>query len=417
MSSARDGSLHVVLTSIGSRGDVQPMVAIAQALAARGHRAVIAAPPDFGPWIRSLGFEFAGVGSDVNAFMQRHREALGANIARFFALTRRLFDTELPAQMDALVELARDADAIVFGGGSAMGPSAGEKLGIPVIGVLFTTCVIPSSDHAPVVVPWRTLPRWMNALLWKLEAPMWNRLLRTGVNAGRERHGLAPVDDMVTYLFERSHYVVAVDPGVLPLDPRWAARVPHVGFLFMDTKNASLDPDLASWLDDGDPPIYVGFGSMTGRGPERMQRVVTDAIRSIGRRALVSRGWANLGSELPEGWRAIGDTPHERLFPRMACVVHHGGSGTTAAALRAGVPQVLVPLILDQYHHAQVLHEQGLAPRPVPMEKITAAQLADAIREALRIPQEKRQAVADRLRASRAADAVVDRIEATAAHA
>jgi UDP:flavonoid glycosyltransferase YjiC (YdhE family) len=314
--------------------------------------------------------------------------------------------------MDTLVDVARDADAIVFAGGSAMAPSAGEKLGIPVVGVLFTTSVIPTNDHAPLVVPWRTLPRWMNALLWKLEAPMWNVLLRRGVNAGRVRHGLPPVRDMVSYLFERSHYVVAVDPGVLPLDPRWAARIPPVGFLFIDAKGATLDPDLQSWLDEGEAPIYAGFGSMTGKGPERMQRVVVDAIRAVGRRALVSRGWANLGTGLPDGWRAIGDAPHELLFPRMACVIHHGGAGTTAAALRAGVPQVLVPLILDQYHHAQLLYEQGLAPRPVPMEKITAPQLVNAIRDALGIPPGRRAEVADRLRDSRGADAVVDRIEA-----
>jgi UDP:flavonoid glycosyltransferase YjiC (YdhE family) len=99
----------------------------------------------------------------------------------------------------------------------------------------------------------------------------------------------------------------------------------------------------------------------------------------------------------------------------MACVIHHGGSGTTASALRAGVPQVLLPLILDQYHHAQVLYEQGLTPRPVPMEKITAPQLGNAIRDALALPREKREAVARRLRASRGADAIVDRIEAAAA--
>jgi len=132
----------------------------------------------------------------------------------------------------------------------------------------------------------------------------------------------------------------------------------------------------------------------------------------VGRRGLVSRGWAGLGDALPPEWRAIGDTPHELLFPRMACVVHHGGSGTTAAALRAGVPQVLAPLILDQYHHAQVLYEQGLAPRPVPMEKITAEELASAIGEALRTLASKREVVADRMRASRGADAIVDRIEA-----
>ena len=121
-----------------------------------------------------------------------------------------------------------------------------------------------------------------------------------------------------------------------------------------------------------------------------------------------------LGGELPADWHVIGEAPHALLFPRVACAIHHGGAGTTAAALRAGVPQVLVPLILDQYHHAQRLFEEGLVPRPVPMERITAPQLARSIREAMGLPEAPRLRVATRLRESRAADAVVDRVEAMA---
>jgi len=390
------------------------MVAIAQALANRGHEPVIAAPPDFESWVRALGIDFVPLGIDVNAFMHEHRETLGGNIWGFFHETRRLFDSELPAQLDKLLDLGRDADAIVFAAGAVAAPSAGEKLGIPVLGVLFTTTVVPSKDHAPVVIPWRTLPRWTNALLWRVMDAGWNALLRKGLNDARRRHGLRPTSDITTHLYEESRFVVAVDRELFPLDAEWDERIPHVGFLYARPNPAALDPDLAAWLDAGDPPVYVGFGSMMGKGPDRMRGVIVEALGRAGRRGLVSRGWAGLGDALPPQRRAIGDTPHELLFPRVACVVHHGGSGTTAAALRAGVPQVLAPLILDQYHHAQVLHERGLAPRPVHMEKIKAEELAGAIGEALRVPASKREAVAQRLRASRGADAIVDRIEGMA---
>jgi Glycosyl transferases, related to UDP-glucuronosyltransferase len=391
------------------------MVAIAQALAARGHRAVIAAPPDFGDWIRGFGFEFAGTGTDVNAFLQEHRDVLGANAMKFVRITRDLFERELPAQMDLLLELARDADAIAFGGGSVTVPSIHEMLGIPVLGVLFTTAVLPSREHAPVVVPWRTLPRWMNALLWRFSGGMWNRLMRDALNAARTRHGLAPVRDVVEHLFTDSRFVVAVDPQILPLERELAQSVPPVGFLFCKPSETALDPELSSWIDDGEPPVYIGFGSMMGRGPDRMRRIIVEALTSLRRRALVSRGWAGLGESLPAGWRSIGNTSHELLFPRMACVVHHGGSGTTAASLRAGVPQVLLPLILDQYHHAQRLYEEGLAPKPVPMERISARQLAEAIRTAMSIPAGRRAQVAQRLQRSDAAGDIVDRLEAAVA--
>jgi len=408
--------LKILLTSIGSRGDVQPMLAIAQALAARGHHPVIAAPPDFGDWVRGFGFEFAPLGIDVNAFMQEHRATLGGNIWKFFRVVRGMFDRDLPDQMAALLELGRDADAIVHAAGAAMAPSAAEKLGIPALNVFFTTTVLPSRHHAPVVVPWRTLPKWMNALLWLATDPMWNMLLRKGMNAGRERAGLRPLRDVVTHLFDDASHVLAVDSGILPSDPRWAARVPSVGFLFLQPKEIALEADLDNWLREGEPPVYVGFGSMTGTGPERMHRVMVEAIEATGRRGLVSAGWARFDrASFPAGWRVVGDTAHALLFPRMACVIHHGGSGTMAAALRAGVPQVIAPLILDQYHHAQRLHELGLAPRPVPMERITAPQLAESIRWALAASSAPRERVADRLRRSDAAGEIARRAEEMAA--
>ena len=391
------------------------MVAIAQALAARGHGSVIAAPPDFESWVRAFGIDFAPLGIDVNAFMREHRETLGGNIWKFFHETRRLFDSELPAQLDTLLELGRDADAVLFAAGAVAAPSAGEKLGIPVLGVLFTTTVVPSNDHAPVVIPWRTLPRWANALLWRVMDVGWNALLRKGLDEARRRHGLGPVPDVTKHLYKESRFVVAVDRELFPLDPEWDERIPHVGFLHARPHQEALDPDLVAWLDAGEAPVYVGFGSMMGKGPDRMRGVIVEALERVGRRGLVSRGWAGLGDALPPTWLAIGEAPHELLFPRVACVVHHGGSGTTAAALRAGVPQVVAPLILDQYHHAQVLYERGLAPRPVPMEKITAEELAMALRAALRIPASKREAVAARLRASHAAEDIVERIEAMVA--
>lgn len=404
--------MKVVLASIGSRGDVQPMVAIAQALAARGHRPVIAAPPDFAAWVRTFGIEFVPLGIDVNAFMHRHRETLGGNIWKFFQETRALFESELPAQLDALLELGGDAGAIVFAAGAVAGPSAGEKLGIPVLGVLFTTTVIPSSDHAPVVIPWRTLPRWVNALLWRAMDAGWNLLLRKGLDAARARHGLPPVRDVAAHLYEESHFVVAVDPVLFPVDAAWRERMPAVGFLFARPNETALDADLAAWLDAGEPPVYVGFGSMMGKGPERMQRIVVKAVASLGLRGLVSSGWAKLGGALPASWRVIGDTPHALLFPRMACVVHHGGSGTMASALRAGVPQVVAPLILDQYHHAQRLYEQGLAPKPVPMERMDASRLAAAIGHAMALPAAARTRAARSVQGSDGAGAIVRHIEA-----
>ena len=162
--------------------------------------------------------------------------------------------------------------------------------------------------------------------------------------------------------------------------------------------------------------MFVGFGSMSGAGTDRVERMIVEAVSATGRRCIVGAGWVGLGaSALPPGWRVVRDAPHALLFPRTAVVVHHGGSGTTASALRAGVPQVLLPLILDQFHHAHRLPLAGIAPRPVPMEKITATELAGAIQAALELPEGPRQGAAARLRASDGRGDIVQCIESMVA--
>jgi UDP:flavonoid glycosyltransferase YjiC (YdhE family) len=162
--------------------------------------------------------------------------------------------------------------------------------------------------------------------------------------------------------------------------------------------------------------VFVGFGSMSAEGTDRVGRLIVDAIAATGRRCIIGAGWAGLGAgSLPAGWRVVREAPHALLFPRVAAIVHHGGSGTTASALRAGVPQVVLPLILDQFHHAHRLHLAGIAPRPVPMEDITAAELGAAIMTALEMPEGPRLAAAERLRASDGRAEIVRRLESLAA--
>jgi SAM-dependent methyltransferase len=205
--------------------------------------------------------------------------------------------------------------------------------------------------------------------------------------------------------------MLAVDEVLLPPDYRWQGRYPYANFLYFDDPSA-LDPELDAWLAEGEPPVFVGFGSMSGSGTHRIGNLIIEAVSATGRRCIVGAGWAGLGDGvLPPSWRVVLDAPHALLFPRTAVVVHHGGSGTTAQALRSGVPQVILPLILDQFHHAHRMYVAGLAPRPVPMEKITAIELTRAIQEALVLPSNTRLITAARLRSSKGSEQVVQRLE------
>jgi UDP:flavonoid glycosyltransferase YjiC (YdhE family) len=324
----------------------------------------------------------------------------------------RYFKEQMTSQVQQLLHIAAGADAMVSAGLAIfVAPSVRERLQLPGFSVLYTTCMLPSNQHPPPTIPWHGLPKWLNDLLWRLDRPFGNWLMRGTLNRMRSLLGLGPVPDIWTHLIGTQPPVLAVDEILLPPDDRWQGRYPYANFLYFDDPS-TLDPELDAWLSEGEPPVFVGFGSMSGSGTDRVSRLIIEAVTATGLRCIVGAGWAGLGDGvLPPSWRVVRDAPHALLFPRTAVVVHHGGSGTAAQALRAGVPQVILPLILDQFHHAHRLYVAGLTPRPVPMEKITAIELTQAIQATLALPSSYRQIASARLKASNGKDLVAQRLE------
>jgi vancomycin aglycone glucosyltransferase len=406
-------SLRLVLVGIGSRGDVQPLLALGQTLRARGHRLLIAAAPNFASWVQSLGFDFAPVGVDMQQFLADNPDVLTGNPLKAGPIQSRFFASELPRQMQELTATCQGADMLVWGGLAFAAHSVAERLGIPALGVLYTTCVIPSGMHAPPTVRARNLPRWLNRTLWWLQDQFATQMVGKPLNQARLALGLAPVD-LHAHLMEQCEYAIAVDETLFPADPAWPHPVRRTGYLFL-ADPGTLDAELDAWLADGEAPVYVGFGSMTGKATQRMDAMLLEALRATGRRYLIGAGWAGMGGQsLPAHWRRVTQAPHALLFPRVAAVVHHGGSGTMASALRAAVPQVILPLILDQYHHAHLLHCAGLVPKPIPLERITATQLDAAVTAALAWPQAPLLAAAQRLQACDAGGQTARQIEVLA---
>src|SRR5690606_35862025 len=157
------------------------------------------------------------------------------------------------------------------------------------------------------------------------------------------------------------------------------------GYLFLDEQAGwQPPPALEAFLDAGEPPVYIGFGSMAGRDPEAMTALVVEALALCGRRGLLLTGWGGLhAGAVPESIFVLDAAPHSWLFPRMAAVVHHGGAGTTAEGLRAGVPAVVVPFLFDQPFWGARIEALGVGPAPIPRKQLTAARLAGAIHRAV----------------------------------
>lgn len=406
--------LRVVLATVGSRGDVQPMLALAQALHARGHVPVVAAPANFERWVRSLGFEFAPLGADMQAYLADNPGILSGNPFKAGPHSLAYFKTQIPLQAPQLLAACRGADALVYAGLAVFfAPSVAQALGIDALQVQYTTCLLPSDAHPPPAYPWHGLPAWLNRALWWFNLRVGNPFMLPTLNALRKGMQLPPLRDAWQHVFYACPMVIAADAQLLPPAAQWQGHCSYANFLYFNDARA-LDAELDAWLAAGEPPVYIGFGSMSGAATTRLEAMLHSALAGTGKRVLVGAGWAGLKAQsaLPDGWRVVYDAPHALLFKRVAVVVHHGGSGTVAQALRAGVPQVVLPLILDQFHHAHRLHRCGLVPLPVPLEKVTAPQLRQLVDAALAMPAGPRLQMAARLQASDAAQDIAARLEA-----
>ena len=239
--------------------------------------------------------------------------------------------------------------------------SVAELMGIRYVFAAYCPIVLPSERHAPPPLPLppqvAAPPPADNRELWARDARRFTELFGAALNSHRASRGLPPLDDVRTHVFT-DHPWLAADPTLAPWpNPEDAAVIQTGAWLWEDDR--PLSPELESFLDAGDPPVYFGFGSM--RAQPSLAAVMVAAARALGRRAILSRGWADLSlADAGPDVLTIGEVNVRALFPRVAAIVHHGGAGTTTAAALAGTPQVVVPQIYDQHYWAQRVQQVGI---------------------------------------------------------
>lgn len=391
--------MRIVLTPFGSRGDVQPLLALGLGLRAHGHEVLFATGPNYQGWIESLGLPFHPVGYDFESWLRQQGPVVHSQLASLWALGRYARE-ELPVSFAQMCEALRGADLAVTG----IHPttrSAAELLGVPCRTLGFTAQILPSRHHPPLSVPWQGLPGWLNRGLWHAMHSAFNLLFKSALNRERMRRGLPPLSSFLEHARGRD-MVIAADPQLASLPPDAPPGAVQTGALRLPVEGA-LEPELEAFLQAGEPPVYIGFGSMPDESPQATSRLIAEGVRLAGRRAILCAGWAGLGETgLPEGILAIREAPHALLFPRVAVVVHHGGAGTTAAALHAGVPQVMVPHSADQFFHGHRVRVLGLGAAPIARPRLTAKALGQALRQVLSTPAmaERARALAEQLSAT-----------------
>jgi vancomycin aglycone glucosyltransferase len=372
--------MRVLLSTIGSRGDVQPLVALALQLRVLGQEVRLCVPPDFRDWIDSLGIPVTPIGPELRKTTASSPPATPALPSP--ERRRQLAEATVATQFETIAAAAQGADIIVAATALQIAArSVAERMGIPYVFTAYCPTVLPSAHHAPPPLP--PLPGQApapatadNSELWARDAERFNDLFGNALNSHRASMGLAPVGDARGHIFTDRPWLAA-DPTLGPWpDPADQTVFQTGAWILPDDR--PLSAEVETFLDAGEAPVYFGFGSM--RAPQDLGQVMIQTARALGRRAIVSRGWADVSLPVDDepDCLVIGEVNQQALFKRVAAVVHHGGAGTTTAAALAGAPQVIVPQLYDQHYWAQRVRHLGIGAAHAPGTP-TADSLASAL--------------------------------------
>jgi vancomycin aglycone glucosyltransferase len=349
--------MRVLLSAVGTRGDVQPALALALELRKREHSVRLCISPNFVSWAKSLGLEARPMGVEMRAPPRTSGAPPTLSPEQLRKLRESMPDL-VTDQFDTLSAAAEGCDVIVgCNAHQYAAPSVAERLDIGCVTAVYAPVTIPSPDFAPPPSPGQSLDAAAPVEdQWRAVAKAWNERSLERVNHNRARLGLTPIADVLDYALGRNTWL-AVDPALAPPPTAPRRRIFQTGaWLFPDA--SPLPAALEAFLERGHPPVYVGFGSMPAASDAA--RPLLAAARAAGRRIVVSKGWAELDAADAPDCIAVGDVNHHALFLRVAAVVHHGGAGTTAAAARAGAPQLITPLFGDQFYWASRVVELGV---------------------------------------------------------
>jgi vancomycin aglycone glucosyltransferase len=370
--------MRVLLSTWGSRGDVEPLLGLAVALRLLGAEVRMCAPPDFADLLARVGVPMVPAGKSVRELVHGVHDSKPSTPADAPRVAAEL----VAAQFETVAAAAEGCDALVASGLMPAGArTVAEVRGIPYVLVAFHSGSFPSPHHVPLPRPGKPFPpgETDNRVLWDVDAERVQALYGAPLNAQRAALGLPPVENVRDHVFTDSPWLAA-DPTLSPWPGSPCLDVVQTGAWILPDERP-LPADLEAFLEAGTPPVYVSFGSV--RAPGDAARVAIEAIRAQGRRAVVSRGWADLARiDDQDDCFVVGEVNHQALFPRMAAVMHHGGAGTTTTATRGGAPQVVVPQIADQPYWAGRVADLGIGAAhdgPTP----TIESLSAALRTAL----------------------------------
>jgi sterol 3beta-glucosyltransferase len=373
--------VKICILTIGTRGDVQPYIALGLGLLAAGHEVTIATLDEFKPLVLQYGLHHDSLRGD---FLKAAQSAEGQQGGNPLRLIRQYIEMAQDTLADEWAS-AQNTEVLIYNPAAIGGYHIAEKLEIPTFAAFPAPLYSPTREFPSPFLPFRQLGPF-NKLSHQLFAKMGPGMYRRPINQFRQEvlH-LPPAKGENILHGQPITKLYAYSETVVPRPADWDAFSVVTGYWFLDAPATwSPAPDLARFIQAGPPPVYVGFGSMFMNGGKEKTEIVLKALKLTGQRGILATGWGGLtAGEKPGNIYFLDAIPHDWLFPQVAAIVHHGGAGTTGAALRAGKPQVICPIVGDQSFWAQRVAALGACPLPISKSKLTADRLATAIQAAV----------------------------------
>ncbi|XP_054786841.1 sterol 3-beta-glucosyltransferase UGT80B1 [Prosopis cineraria] len=382
--------LQIVILVVGTRGDVQPFLAIAKRFQGYGHRVRLATHGNFNTFVKSAGVDFYPLGGDPRVLagcMARNKGLIPANPSEISIQRKQMkaiIDSLLPActAPDLETGVPFRSQAIIANPPVYGHVHVAEALGVP-LHIFFTMPWTPTNEfpHPLARVP-QSAAYWLSYVIVDLLI-WWG--IRGIINDFRKKKlKLAPIAYFSTYRGSISHLPTGYmwSPHVVPKPSDWGPLVDVVGYCFLNL-GSKYQPqeNFVQWIQKEPKPLYFGFGSMPLEDSKRTTDVILEALKDTEQRGIIDRGWGNLGNltEVPDNIFLLEECPHDWLFPQCSAVVHHGGAGTTATGLKAGCPTTIVPFFGDQFFWGDRIHQIGLGPAPIPISELSVDKLSSAI--------------------------------------
>jgi vancomycin aglycone glucosyltransferase len=370
--------MKIAIVVNGTRGDVQPMLALATGLVRNGHEIVCCAPPENEELVNRYSIPFVAFGPNYKELFKQNAQMKGGATK---SPSPAEMKKETETQINLLPELLKGSD-LVLGVGFVLGVhTVADILKVPYRFVVFYPVLLGTSHTDP----------FLNRLLFGFGKSMTNMVMKSFLNKKRSNLGLQPIKD-VWADWMGDNVIVACDKELNAAREGVSFKYTQTGYMILPSQNG-LPENVEKFLDSGNPPVFIGFGSNPVARPEKYNQIFSDLAKTTNQRLIVSKGWA----ELPENNTAdvlyVDEMPFELLFPRLAAIVYHGGTGTMALAARAGIPQVAFPFMADQFENRKQIVKLGLGPNACDFKKLSAEALSLAINECVSNDKYKKNAI------------------------